>query len=101
MAKVSLVNRNKKREKLVKKYANKRASLKAQLKNKELDFEERVALQKKLDELPNNSAPARVRLRCGITGRPRGNYKKFGICRIKLRELGSSGFVPGLKKASW
>ncbi|MHA1539910.1 MAG: 30S ribosomal protein S14 [Alphaproteobacteria bacterium] len=101
MAKVSLVNRNKKREKLVKQYANKRASLKKQLKNKELDFEERVALQKKLDELPNNSAPARVRLRCGITGRPRGNYKKFGICRIKLRELGSSGLVPGLKKASW
>ena len=89
MAKKSIIARNEKRKKLVDKYADKRAALKA-----EGDFE---ALQK----LPRNSSPSRVRNRCNMTGRGRGVYKKFGICRNVFRQLASEGKIPGIRKASW
>ncbi len=89
MARKSITARNEKRIKLVKKFAEKRELLK-----KEGDFE---GLQK----LPRNSAPSRVRLRCSVTGRGRGNYKKFGLCRNMFRLLASEGKIPGVRKASW
>ncbi len=101
MAKVSSVERNKKRERLVEKYAAKRAELKAIARNTELPVEERFAAQLKLSELPRNSAPTRIRNRCEVTGRPRGYYRKVKMSRIALRELGSSGMIPGLVKSSW
>ena len=101
MAKVSAVERNKKREKLVKRYAAKRAALKAIARNTELPVEERFAAQIKLSELPRNSAPSRLRNRCQVTGRPRGYYRKMKMSRIALRELGSQGKLPGLVKSSW
>jgi len=101
MAKVSSVERNKKRQKMVAQYAEKRAALKAIARNKELPVEERFAAQIKLSELPRNSAPSRVRNRCQVTGRPRGYYRKMKMSRIALRELGSQGLLPGLVKSSW
>ncbi|MBI5164484.1 MAG: 30S ribosomal protein S14 [Magnetospirillum sp.] len=101
MAKISSVERNKKREKLAKQYAGKRARLKAQLMNREITPEERFEAALRLAQVPRNSAKNRVRLRCEITGRSRGNYRKFKICRNKLRELGNSGQIPGLVKSSW
>lgn len=101
MAKVSAVERNKKRERLVEKYAAKRAELKAIARNTELPVEERFAAQLKLSELPRNSAPTRIRNRCEVTGRPRGYYRKVKMSRIALRELGSFGMIPGLVKSSW
>ncbi len=101
MAKVSAVERNKKRQRLVKKYAAKRAELKAIARNVELPVEERFAAQLKLAELPRNSAPIRVRNRCEVTGRPRGYYRKVKMSRIALREYGSFGLIPGLVKSSW
>ncbi len=84
-----------------KQFSKKRAELKATIMNKELPMEERFAAQIKLSALPRNSAKTRVRNRCELTGRPRGNYRKFNLCRIKLRELGSFGQIPGLVKSSW
>lgn len=101
MAKKSAIARNDKRERLIKQYANKRAKLKAIVSNKELPLEERFAAQLKLAALPRNSAENRYRNRCAVTGRPRGFYRKFKMCRNQLRELGSFGQVPGLTKSSW
>jgi len=101
MAKISSVEKNNKRAKLAKQYAGKRARLKAIVMNRESSPEERFDAALKLAEVPRNSAKNRVRLRCEITGRSRGNYRKFKLCRIKLRELGNLGQIPGLVKSSW
>ncbi|HEX2113998.1 MAG TPA: 30S ribosomal protein S14 [Alphaproteobacteria bacterium] len=101
MAKKSSVEKNKRRERLVKQFAGKRAKLKAIADNKDLPMEERFAARLKLAKLPRNSAPSRVRLRCEMTGRPRGNYRKFKLSRIALRDLASTGQIPGMVKSSW
>ena len=101
MAKKSVIERNKKRMRLVKKYAAKRAALKAMAKDPLLSPEEHFSARMKLTLLPRNSSPVRVRLRCEITGRPRGNYRKFRLSRIALRELASRGQIPGMVKSSW
>lgn len=101
MAKTSSVERNKKRERLAQKYAAKRVRLKALAKDETLSMEERFEARLKLAELPRNSAPNRIRLRCGLTGRPRGNYRKFKLSRIALRDLASLGMIPGVVKSSW
>lgn len=101
MAKVSAVERNRKRERMAKRDAAKRAALKAIIRNRAASPEERFAAMLKLAALPRNGAAVRVRLRCALTGRARGNYRKFRLCRIALRELAAVGQVPGLVKASW
>jgi small subunit ribosomal protein S14 len=101
MAKTSSVERNKKRERLAKQYANRRAKLKAVIQDQETTVEDRFEAVLKLAELPRNSSPTRVRLRCAVTGRSRGNYRKFKLCRIQLRELGHRGQIPGMVKSSW
>ncbi|MTI10649.1 MULTISPECIES: 30S ribosomal protein S14 [Curvivirga] len=101
MARKSNIARNKKREKLASKYANKRAALKAIIKNKELPAEDRIKAVFALDKLPKNSTPIRIHNRCEITGRPHGYYRKFKISRIALRELASAGQLPGVTKSSW
>ncbi len=101
MAKKSAIERNKKRTRLSNKYAVKRAALKAQAKDLTLSPEERFNARIKLAQLPRNSSPVRQRLRCQISGRPRGNYRKFKLSRIALRELASSGQIPGMVKSSW
>ncbi|HSR62035.1 MAG TPA: 30S ribosomal protein S14 [Gammaproteobacteria bacterium] len=101
MAKSSMVNREIKRTKLVKKYAAKRAKLKATISNMSLSEEERSVAREKLNKLPRNSSPIRLRNRCNLTGRPHGYYRKFGLARNKLREAAMRGDVPGLVKASW
>lgn len=101
MAKVSAVERNKKRIILIDKNKEKRKELKKKLMDKETTIEERFAIQLKLSVLPRNSSRIRARNRCAITGRPRGYYRKLGLSRILLRELASSGQVPGMKKSSW
>ncbi len=101
MAKVSMVQRELKREKLVKKYAAKRAEIKAQMKNPDLSMEELNELVVKLQKLPRDSSPVRKRNRCNLTGRPHGYYRKFGLGRNKLREATMRGDIPGLRKASW
>lgn len=101
MAKTSMVEREKKRAQLVAKYARKRAELKAIVKDKSLPEEERWAAQEKLQKLPRNSSPVRQQRRCGLTGRPHGVYRKFGLGRNKLREAAMRGDVPGLVKSSW
>lgn len=101
MAKVSSVNRDLKRRKLAKQFAAKRADLKATIKNRELPPEERFAAMLKLADLPRNSAQVRVRNRCALTGRPRGNFRKFNLSRNALRLLASRGQLPGVTKSSW
>lgn len=101
MAKLSLINREAKRERLVRKYAAKRTDLKRQLAATGLSPDEREGLQRKLQQLPRNSSPVRLRNRCRMTGRPHGYYRKFGLARNKLREAAMRGDVPGLVKASW
>lgn len=101
MAKTSMVNREKKRAKLVKKYAARRAELKAKITDMSLDEEERAAARAKLNKLPRNSSASRMRNRCALSGRPHGVYRKFGLGRNKLREAAMRGDVPGLVKASW
>ena len=101
MAKVSSVERNLKRQRLVAKYAGKRALLKDIAQNKDLPVEERFKAQLELAALPRNSAETRIRNRCQVTGRPRGYYRKMKMSRIALRELGSAGMLPGLVKSSW
>ena len=101
MAKVSAVERNLKRQRMVAKYAGKRALLKDIARNKELPVEERFAAQLKLAALPRNSAENRVRNRCQVTGRPCGYDREMKTSSITLRELGSQGFLPGLVKSSW
>lgn len=102
MAKVSMVNRESRRIKQVKKYAQKRSKLK-EIINKIDTYsdEERIAAQKELQKLPRDASPVRLQRRCRITGRPHAVYRKFGLSRIKLRELAMRGEVPGVKKASW
>ena len=101
MAKLSIIQREKKRAMLVLKYAQKRQDIKNQLKNTELEIEQVMLLRKKLQKLPLNSAPNRQRNRCSLTGRPRGVYRKFGLGRSKLRKAAMRGDIPGLVKASW
>ncbi len=101
MAKLSSIEKNNRRARMAKQFSKKRLALKAVIMNKELSMEERFTAQIKLAALPRNSAKNRVRNRCELTGRPRGNYRKFKLCRIKLRELGSFGQIPGLIKSSW
>jgi small subunit ribosomal protein S14 len=101
MAKTSMVEREKKRTKMVAKYAAKRAALKVIINNKNLSDEERWDAQIKLQQLPRDSSPVRQQRRCGITGRPHGVYRKFGLGRNKLREAAMRGDVPGLVMASW
>lgn len=101
MAKKSAVERNKKREAMVARYAEKRAALKAIIDDRERPIDERFEAQLKLAKLPRNGAPSRIRNRCAVTGRPRGVYRKLKMSRIALRELGSRGEVPGMVKSSW
>ena len=101
MAKTSAVEKNKRRTKLVKKYAAKRVTLKAMAVDDKLTPEERFGARLKLAELPRNSSPTRIRNRCDLTGRPRGYYRKLRMSRIALRDLGSQGLIPGMIKSSW
>ncbi|NOZ53659.1 MAG: 30S ribosomal protein S14 [Gammaproteobacteria bacterium] len=101
MAKVSIIHREKKRERTVQKYAAKRAELKQMLKDPKLDDEALEAVRKKFNALPRNASPCRLRNRCRLTGRPHGYYRKFGLARTKLREAAMRGDIPGLVKASW
>ena len=101
MAKKSAIERNKKRQRLVKRYAARRAALKDIADDRSLPMEDRFSARLKLAELPRNSAPVRVRNRCELSGRPRGTYRKFKMTRIALRELASSGHIPGMVKSSW
>ncbi len=101
MAKTSSVEKNNRRRKLVKQYANKRAKLKAIIQNKEITMEERFAAQLKLAELPRNSAKNRIRNRCEVTGRPRAYYRKLKMSRLALREMSNQGLIPGMVKSSW
>ncbi len=101
MAKLSSVNKNEKRKKLVKKYAGKYARLKAVADDESKDDAERLMARLKLSEIPRNGNPTRVRNRCELTGRPRAYYRKFRLCRVQLRELANKGLIPGVVKSSW
>ena len=101
MAKTSVVNRELKRRAVVKKFAAKRAELLALISNMRLSEEARHEARLKLQQLPRNSSPVRLRNRCALTGRPRGYYRKFGLGRNKLREIAMRGEIPGIIKASW
>ena len=101
MAKLSTINRELKREMLVKKYGPKRKALQAIINDSKLSDAERMESRLKLQQLPRNASPTRLRNRCEITGRPRGTYRKFGLARSKLREAAMRGEIPGLVKASW
>jgi len=101
MAKTSAIQRNLKRIKMAKKFQNRRKKLKAIINNRKLPLNERFAAQLKLSKLPKNSARIRVRNRCEITGRPHGVYRKLKISRIALRQMASSGKIPGMTKSSW
>jgi small subunit ribosomal protein S14 len=101
MAKTSSIERNKKRERLTKKYAARRAKLRATALNEALPLEERFAARLKLAQLPRNSSATRIRNRCELTGRPRGFYRKVKLSRIAMRDLASKGQIPGMIKSSW
>ncbi len=101
MAKLSSIQKNLFRSKLIKKYKSKRDNLKSKIKDKNISIEERIKFQNKLNDLPRNGSSIRHRNRCELTGRPRGNYRKFGLSRIKLRELSMTGDLPGVVKSSW
>lgn len=101
MAKTSMVERDKKRQRMVDQYAARRAALKVRANDKALPVEERFKATLQLAELPRNSSATRIRNRCQLTGRPRAYYRKLKISRIMLRELGSNGEIPGLVKSSW
>ena len=101
MAKLALINREEKRAKTVAKYAAKRAELNAIINDASLSDDDRMAARLKLQQLPRNASPSRQRNRCALTGRPRGVFRKFGLCRNKLREIAMRGEVPGMTKASW
>ena len=101
MAKLSSVQKNLNRQKLIEKFSNKRKVLKKKIMDKTISIEERLRLQNKLNDLPRNSANIRFRNRCKLTGRTRGVYRKFGLSRIKIRELSMSGDLPGMVKSSW
>ena len=101
MAKTSVVNREKKRRETVKKFAEKRKALLEIAGNQKLSVEERYAAREKLQKLPRDASPVRLRNRCALTGRPRGVYRKFGLARGKLRIIALHGEIPGVIKASW
>lgn len=101
MAKLSSINKNERRKKLVKKYANKYAKLKAIADDQSIDETERLIARLKMAEIPRNANPTRVRNRCAVTGRPRAYYRKFQLCRVMLRELANDGLIPGVTKSSW
>ena len=101
MAKKCMIEKEGKRKRMAKQYGKRRAALKATIKDKDTAMEERFDAVMKLAALPRNGAKVRQRNRCELTGRPRAVYRKFKLCRIKLRELGSSGQIPGLVKSSW
>ncbi|WP_343610341.1 30S ribosomal protein S14 [Novosphingobium sp.] len=101
MAKLSSINKNERRKQLVKKYAAKYAKLKAVAADQSADDTERLIARLKLAEIPRNANPTRVRNRCATTGRPRGYYRKFGLCRVELRDLANKGLIPGVTKSSW
>jgi small subunit ribosomal protein S14 len=101
MAKLSLINRDQKRRALVKKYAGKREELLSIINNSKASDEVRYAARLKLQQLPRNANPTRLRSRCALTGRPRGFFRKFGLGRSKLREFAMRGEIPGIVKASW
>ena len=101
MAKLSLINREKKREALVAKYAVKRAELVKIIQDQSKSEEERYEARLKLQQLPRNANPTRLRSRCQLTGRPRGTFRQFGLGRMKLRDAAMAGEIPGLTKASW
>ena len=101
MAKLSSINKNERRKKLVAQYAGRYSKLKAQANDESLDDSERLIARLKMAELPRNANPTRVRNRCQLTGRSRAVYRKFGLSRIMIRELGNKGLIPGLTKSSW
>ena len=101
MAKQSSIQKNLNRKKIVKKFNNRRQNLKKKIMQKNLPIEERFKIQSKLNDLPRDSSKIRIRNRCELTGRTRGVYRKFGLSRIKIRELSMSGALPGVIKASW
>ena len=101
MAKQSSIQKNLNRRNIVKKFNEKRQNLKKQIMKKNLSIDERFKIQSKLNELPRDSSKIRVRNRCKLTGRTRGVYRKFGLSRIKIRELSMSGALPGVIKSSW
>lgn len=101
MAKLALINREEKRRKLVAQFAKKRAGLMAIINDSALSDQERYDARLKLQALPRNSSASRLRNRCQMTGRPRGVFSKFGLCRHKIRELAFAGEIPGIVKASW
>jgi small subunit ribosomal protein S14 len=101
MAKLSSINKNERRRKLVKKYAGKYARLKAVADDESVDDTERLMARLKMAEIPRNGNPTRVRNRCETTGRPRAYYRKFRLCRVQLRELANKGLIPGVVKSSW
>ncbi len=101
MAKLSSVNKNERRKKLVKKFSGQYAKLKAMAKDESLDESERLIARLKMAEIPRNGNPTRVRNRCSTTGRPRGYYRKFRLCRIELRDMANKGLIPGITKSSW
>ncbi len=101
MAKLSLINREAKRRETVKKFATRRAELVAIIRNSKATIEARMEARNELANQPRNASPVRTRNRCALTGRPRGTFRKFGLGRIKLREIAMRGEIPGLVKASW
>lgn len=101
MAKLSAINNNEKKARMIKAKAATRAALKATISNKETSFEDRLAAVMKLSEMPRNSSRIRYRNRCRVTGRPHGVYRKFQMSRVSLREYASAGLLPGVTKASW
>jgi small subunit ribosomal protein S14 len=101
MAKLALVNREKKRAAMVRKYAAKRTALLTVIRDAGAGLDDRMAARQKLQGLPRNASPVRQRNRCQLTGRPRGVFRKFGLARNKLRELAMRGEIPGMTKASW
>ncbi|MBJ7444309.1 MAG: 30S ribosomal protein S14 [Sphingobium sp.] len=101
MAKLSSINKNERRKKLVKKYAGRYAKLKTIANDTNADDGDRLIARLKMAEIPRNGNPTRVRNRCELTGRPRAYYRKFRLCRIQLRDLANKGLIPGVTKSSW
>jgi small subunit ribosomal protein S14 len=101
MAKRSQINRDRKRKRLIEKYAARRAELRKRLGDPEVSIEEKLEIQERFAKLPRNSCPTRLKRRCEVSGRPRAYYRKFGISRIALRELALRGYLPGVRKSSW
>ncbi len=101
MAKLSSINKNERRKRMVKKFAGQYAKLKVKANDQSLDESERLIARLKMAEIPRNANPTRVRNRCEMTGRPRAYYRKFRLCRILLRDLANKGLIPGVTKSSW